>query len=113
MDERSDVRAEEAPKGPVVCDVLAYYVPYTHDRNKWGIYFVKETINRDFGRLSEYLSQTKNITGIEKGLALYLYVPLIFVHEFTHHVFEDMKLSKGKYKYDKSEERVCEYTALP
>ena len=94
---------KEAGSGRGSKRVLAYYIPYSLDREKWGIYLVKDEIEKDINALKSMYNN--DIIG-------HLYLSLVFLHELTHHVIEDLRTSKGGFNYTQEDESLCEYTAF-
>ncbi|MQL54277.1 hypothetical protein [Acidianus ambivalens] len=87
--------------------ILAYYIPYSVDKNNWGIYLIWQEIKNDIDLLNNCL----NNVGIKADIFPF-YISLIFIHELTHHVIEDWRTSSGTYSYLPEDESLCEYTAF-
>ncbi|BBG27754.1 hypothetical protein IC007_2308 [Sulfuracidifex tepidarius] len=87
--------------------VLAYYIPYSLNVKEWGIYLLKDEISPDLN----YLNSLIKSKGISADISP-VYVSLIFLHELTHHVIEDWRVSSGSFSYVQDDERLCEYTAF-
>ena len=86
---------------------LAVYRPYSIFGRDWGIYFMWNNIEEDFSELSSIL--------IKNGLYLQedIYAAVLFLHELTHHVLEDVLiLNTGKYNPEESHEGFCQYVAF-
>ncbi|WP_148678155.1 hypothetical protein [Vulcanisaeta distributa] len=95
----------------MVYDVLAYYKPYTHNRD-WGIYYVVPSIANDLERLIE----TMYHQGINEeliALTVAIYPSLITIHEVCHHTLENVRRLMGlRNIYESHDEGLCEYTAF-
>ncbi|MUN29083.1 hypothetical protein [Sulfuracidifex metallicus] len=87
--------------------VIAYYIPYSLNVKEWGIYLLKDEIYPDVNYLNSLIKRK----GISAGISP-VYLSLIFLHELTHHVIEDWRVSSGLFSYVQDDERLCEYTAF-
>ncbi|BDC17500.1 hypothetical protein [Acidianus sp. HS-5] len=85
--------------------VFAEYIPYSVDRQNWGIYLHKNEIVKDAVILAK-LMKDKNIA----RAIVAAYVSLVFFHELAHHVIEDLRAPH--FKYNEEDESLCEYTAF-
>jgi hypothetical protein len=100
----------------IIDDPLAYYIPYHHDDENWGIYFRVNRIISDFKNFITFIP--RNIT-IDIKDAWSIYITVIFWHELAHHVLEDVitviETIRHKRLYPikrDEEERFSEYTAF-
>jgi hypothetical protein len=113
-------KEKERGKEIIIIDPLAYYIPYHHDDENWGIYFRVDKIILDFKDFITFISRISRIITIDIEDAWSIYIMVIFWHELTHHVLEDIitvieTIRRGRlypiFKRDE-EERFSEYTAF-
>lgn len=83
--------------------IIAYYIPYSVDKKRWGIYIKKGEVMQEIKFLDKEFKASF-------GMA---YLSLLLLHELTHHVIEDWRVSTdGVFTYNKEDENLCEYTAF-
>ena len=95
---------------------LAVYVPY---KSEWGIHFHMMNMVRDFVDFCNNLSRHRVLEKLRFRIwsAAAVYTAVIYIHEVTHHIVQDIctiknvdyrTLSVPRYQ----EENLCDYTAF-
>ena len=115
--------ASESSPGSVVegiiVDPLAFYVPYHHYPKEWGIYLRLHKIYNDFmSFLKQYYSAILKYSWRHALAGVFaLYLGVIVMHEFQHHVIEDAATIRNNKSYPyfediRDEEALCEFYAF-